>query len=284
MASAGGLEAGNPQVVIVSIHYPLPKGSCDLVHQFNCKGQALNGMLGCIASVGATQELDELLAVIAHRQDYIFKKFNSELELHAALGNASHAVVGIAMFQSGKDPLLQTDLSNFAYAKILVAESPTIEMVVEAMRVGCHSVIHWRPDVDCLARSIELAMADSKVRGQRLQRRIKVINILDSMTEGELQVLGAVVEGQLNKRIAKRLEISERTVEARRKRIFEKTETKSVARLVRLMVETIGIDELRKRCERKDRDSPPPPHLGPPTLDRPSQLEAFSMKPPVNET
>jgi FixJ family two-component response regulator len=243
----------------------------------------LNGISGCIASVNAAKELDELLAVIAGRHDYIFKKFNSERELQAALGDASHAVVAVELFQAGKDQLLHTGLLNFTYAKILVAESPTVEMVVHAMRMGCHSVITWRPDLDCLSQSIELAMAASTVQVEKLQRRIKVINVLNSMTEGELQVLGAVVEGQLNKRIAKGLEISERTVEARRKRIFEKTETKSVARLVRLMVETIGIDELRKRCERKERVSPPAPHVRPPMLERPSQVQAFSTNRPADE-
>ncbi len=47
-----------------------------------------------------------------------------------------------------------------------------------------------------------------------------------------------MIEGLANKVIARRMEVSVRTVENRRQRIFEKTGTESLAELIRLFVES----------------------------------------------
>ena len=47
-----------------------------------------------------------------------------------------------------------------------------------------------------------------------------------------------MMEGMANKVIARRLNVSIRTIENRRQRVFEKTGTDSLAELVRLVVET----------------------------------------------
>ena len=47
-----------------------------------------------------------------------------------------------------------------------------------------------------------------------------------------------MVDGLANKVIARRINVSVRTVENRRQRIFEKTGTDSLAELIRLVVES----------------------------------------------
>jgi two-component system response regulator DctR len=54
---------------------------------------------------------------------------------------------------------------------------------------------------------------------------------LDDLTDREREVMGLVVEGQPNKRIADRLGISVRTVEVHRARVFDKMQVKSAVEL-----------------------------------------------------
>jgi len=55
------------------------------------------------------------------------------------------------------------------------------------------------------------------------------------LTERERDVMGLVVEGLPNKLIADRLEISVRTVEVHRARVFDKMEVKSAVELANLV-------------------------------------------------
>ena len=64
---------------------------------------------------------------------------------------------------------------------------------------------------------------------------------LATLTPKERQVLDFMVDGLANKVIAKRMDVSVRTIENRRQQIFVKTGTTSLAVLVRLFVEARGI-------------------------------------------
>jgi len=72
---------------------------------------------------------------------------------------------------------------------------------------------------------------------QGIRRRI------DGLTPRELEVLGYVITGMLNKQIALKLDIAEKTVKVHRGRIMEKLNAGSVAELVRL-AEKAGIKPL----------------------------------------
>lgn len=64
----------------------------------------------------------------------------------------------------------------------------------------------------------------------------------ERLTASELDVLCMVLDGSLNKAIANRLDVSERTVENRRRKIFETFGTHSIAVITRKISETIGCD------------------------------------------
>ena len=59
----------------------------------------------------------------------------------------------------------------------------------------------------------------------------------------EREVMEGMIAGQLNKMIANQLEISLRTVESRRHNVIEKLQVKSLAELVRLVVEIQRADQ-----------------------------------------
>ncbi len=60
------------------------------------------------------------------------------------------------------------------------------------------------------------------------------------MTAGERDVLDLLVQGKMNKNIAKDLDIGLRTVELRRHQIMKKLGVNSVAEVVRLVFEAQG--------------------------------------------
>ena len=66
---------------------------------------------------------------------------------------------------------------------------------------------------------------------------------IELLTPRELEVLGYVITGMLNKQIALKLDIAEKTVKVHRGRIMEKLCVDSVADLVRL-AEKVGITPL----------------------------------------
>jgi FixJ family two-component response regulator len=68
-----------------------------------------------------------------------------------------------------------------------------------------------------------------------LRRRV------DSLSPREREVMAFVVSGMLNKQIAHRLGVSEKTIKAHRARVMEKMEADSLADLVR-MAEKLGVE------------------------------------------
>jgi RNA polymerase sigma factor (sigma-70 family) len=65
-----------------------------------------------------------------------------------------------------------------------------------------------------------------------------------SLTRREREVFAAVVEGLMNKQIAAKLGIAEKTVKIHRARIMKKMQVRSVAQLARI-AERFGIPEAR---------------------------------------
>lgn len=84
--------------------------------------------------------------------------------------------------------------------------------------------------LDAVHRALERAR-----RTQDAQReRVELGERLASLTPRERQVLELVVEGLLNKQIASRLQIAEKTVKVHRGRVMRKMQADSLAHLVRM--------------------------------------------------
>ena len=73
--------------------------------------------------------------------------------------------------------------------------------------------------------AIERGLAEFGVRRTRAKRDRR----LASLTPRERQVLDRIVRGEINKSVAKRLGISEKTVEVHRARVMSKLDAKSLA-------------------------------------------------------
>jgi two-component system response regulator DctR len=88
---------------------------------------------------------------------------------------------------------------------------------------------------NALVDRIEQAIAGSAGVLAAQQARQKLKSRLEELTDRERDVMGLVVEGLPNKLIADQLEISVRTVEVHRARVFDKMEVKSAVELANLL-------------------------------------------------
>ena len=112
------------------------------------------------------------------------------------------------------------------------ADVPT---AVDAVKRGAFDFCEKPFSDNALVDRIEQALAQS-AQGLSARRSTTVLQArLTELTERERDVMRLVIEGLPNKLIADQLEISVRTVEVHRARVFEKMEVKSAVELANLL-------------------------------------------------
>lgn len=110
-------------------------------------------------------------------------------------------------------------------------------LTVRAMKNGAVTLLDKPYQDNDLWDAVRNALTRDATSRQRSLRMREIRERLDRLTRKEVSVLDLILKGRPNKLMAAELKVSERTVENRRREIFRKTETKSVAELVRLAIE-----------------------------------------------
>lgn len=120
---------------------------------------------------------------------------------------------------------------------IVVTGHGDVQMAVEAMKNGAIDFIEKpfsnETIIGSISRAVELAT--SQVDAEQARERVR--DRLRSLSEREMQVLKGVVDGQPNKLIAMELGISPRTVEIYRAALMAKMQARSLAELVRMVMD-----------------------------------------------
>jgi two-component system response regulator DctR len=112
------------------------------------------------------------------------------------------------------------------------ADVPT---AVDSVKRGAFDFCEKPFSDNALVDRVEQALALSQERLAARQTQQRLQSRLLELTERERDVMGLVVEGLPNKLIADQLDISVRTVEVHRARVFDKMEVKSAVELANLM-------------------------------------------------
>ena len=112
------------------------------------------------------------------------------------------------------------------------ADVPT---AVDTVKRGAFDFCEKPFSDNALVDRIEQALARSAERLAELRERSNVQVRLQELTERERDVMDRVVAGLPNKMIADQLNISVRTVEVHRSRVFDKMEVKSAVELANLL-------------------------------------------------
>jgi len=135
---------------------------------------------------------------------------------------------------SGTDLHARLAQSGCDIPVIFLTGHGSIPMGVGAMKQGAADFLTKPVDDELLLRTVHqtLARHESVLRERTELRAMRTR--LETLTPRELEVMRYVLTGALNKQIATRLGIAEKTVKVHRGRVMEKLAVTSVAELVRL--------------------------------------------------
>mgnify|MGYP000600227714 CR=1 FL=1 len=141
---------------------------------------------------------------------------------------------GLALFEE----LLARGIAQ-AWPVIFLTGHADVPTAVESVKRGAFDFCEKPFSDNALVDRVEQALALSRERlGVRAQQR-QLEQRLHELTERERDVMQLVARGLPNKLIADELEISVRTVEVHRARVFDKMEVKSAVELANLLREPV---------------------------------------------
>ena len=136
-----------------------------------------------------------------------------------------------------QEKLRELDISIAVVVLTAFATTPT---TVRAMRNGALTLIEKPCDDDLLWEAIRTGIANDAQNWQLEQHREAITGRISTLTRKERDVLERIVAGDANKVIARKMDVSVRTVENHRQKIFQKMQAESLAELVRMAL-TAGL-------------------------------------------
>lgn len=139
---------------------------------------------------------------------------------------------GLALFET----LLANGLAK-AWPVIFLTGHADVPTAVDSVKRGAFDFCEKPFSDNALVDRIEQALALSNQHLTTQQLSADLTSRLTELTERERDVMRLVVEGLPNKLIADQLDISVRTVEVHRSRVFEKMNVKSAVELANLLRE-----------------------------------------------
>lgn len=139
---------------------------------------------------------------------------------------------GLALFEA----LLERGIAQ-AWPVIFLTGHADVPTAVESVKRGAFDFCEKPFSDNALVDRIEQALLLSGQRLAKRQQHQQLQQRLADLTEREHDVMRLVVEGLPNKLIADQLDISVRTVEVHRARVFDKMQVKSAVELANLLRE-----------------------------------------------
>lgn len=180
--------------------------------------------------------LSELVSTI----NYKSKTYNDANEFLNSYTDSGHGCLVLDLRLPGINGLeLHQQLENnkIDLPVIMISGFGDISTVVKAMKAGVLDFLEKPFKGQELLDLIHKAVNTHKESRKKNQSQNDTLACINSLTKREKQVLELVVDGVLNKDIAKQLGISIKTVEVHRSNVMEKMKVSSVTDLVRMWLE-----------------------------------------------
>lgn len=180
----------------------------------------------------ARRSLTRLLQVSGYR----VRAFASARELVEAVDPATPGCLLLDLHLEETDGLtVQRQLAErgLAWPIVFLSGRADLSSGVRAMKQGALDFLEKPPKTDELLAALDRALSLDARQRARARKTAKRQALRDSLTPREDQVYQEIVRGRLNKQIAKKLGISERTVKHHRSNLMTKLGVSSVAELAR---------------------------------------------------
>lgn len=148
-------------------------------------------------------------------------------------GSRGCVIANLQLFGvGGFDVLLQLSNRRSTLPVIIISQKVSTRMVVRAMREGASTILETPTNDEDLFFAVRDAMRENEERTKKEKQAALLSARFGSLSAGEQQVLDQLCNGLSNKDIAEYLNVHVRTVEARKKRLLEKTGSDSLALLL----------------------------------------------------
>ena len=178
--------------------------------------------------------------------------FASGPELLAALDESSVAPRGICILDVRMEPLSGLQVHEALITRGLGARMPIlflsghgdIPMAVGAMARGAFNFVEKPYANGDLVQLIQRALELEVQWHSRMARHDALRQLIAGLSRQQVRLMPLVAAGELNKTIAWKMELSVRTVEEHRRKIFDRLNLHSAAELATLLAEAraAGID------------------------------------------
>jgi len=125
---------------------------------------------------------------------------------------------------------------------IFISGHGDIPMAVRAVQEGALDFLEKPFSDDAVLDCVQRALQRDREHRAQAAERADVAACLATLTPREREVMDKLLEGKVNKIIARELDASTRTVEIHRARVLQKMEVANAAQLVRRVVGVTGED------------------------------------------
>ena len=194
---------------------------------------------GIVHIVDDDEGVRKAVSLLMKSAGYISKLYASAQEFLDNY-NASHAgCILLDVRMPGMTGLeLQNKLSSYNIHSpvIIMTGHGDVAMAVQAMKNGARDFIEKPFKNQYVLEIIQQCLTEESVRRQNMEQDAYVLNMLAQLTPREREIMQLLVDGNVNKKVASKLDISVRTVETHRASIFKKLQIKTLPELVRMVL------------------------------------------------
>ncbi|MCI5991655.1 MAG: response regulator [Sutterella sp.] len=194
---------------------------------------------GTVYVVDDDEAIRDSIRWLLEASDYNVELYESGESFIAHYNPETIAVLLLDIRMNGMSGL---EVQNFLREKkadipiIFITGHGDVPMAVNALKKGAVDFIEKPFDLEFLKHLIEKLLDATREKRNQVNRRNFNATLLARLTPREQQVLERIVAGRLNKQIADDLNISIKTVESHRASIMIKTNSGTIADLMRVVM------------------------------------------------